>query len=145
MRRLAGEDFELELRVLGCSHQVIVRRPGLEGAADRELSEVVACLPGTPPGLPARYGREEPGERYLFRSRVLRLEPTAHATWAEQLIAAAHDDPDALIGVFPGLPGAVTGLRCRAEPGALGWSTWHTYPQTGEVVETETRLEWAAP
>jgi len=145
VRRLAGEGFELELRILGCSHQVIVRRPDPIDGTDRRLSEVVACLPGTRADLPTHFGRGAPGERYAFRSRVVGLDAAAHTARAAALGAEADQDPDALVGVFPGLPGALTALRCRVLPRALGWRTWHTYPQTGEVVETSTRLTWSAP
>jgi len=143
VRRLEGEGFALELRVLGCSHQVIARRTGPGGV--RELSEVVACLPGRRQALPASLRREDSVERYDFASRVVSLDPAAHARRAEELQASVEPDENGLVGVFPGLVGALTALRCRARDGGLDWTTWHTYPQTGEVVETRTRLRWAAP
>jgi hypothetical protein len=141
---LAGDGIEIELCVLGCSHQVLVRRPGAEPGAASELSEVVACLPDSRPALPAQLGRARPGEHYEFRSRVLRLDPGAHARRAEELRAASEADPLGLAGVFPGLPGAVTALRCRTDAGVARWSTWHTYPQHGEIVETRTQVRWRA-
>jgi hypothetical protein len=142
VRRLEGAGFELELRVLGCSHQVMARRTGPGPGA--ELSEVVACLPGRREALPAHLVREGPAERYDFASRVLSLEPRAHARCADELLAAVEPDGGGLVGVFPGLVGALTALRCRAREGGIDWMTWHTYPQTGEVVETRTRLRWVA-
>ena len=50
------------------------------------------------------------------------------------------DDPYALVGVFPGDADAVTALAVRTDlpHGSLGWRTWHAYPQTNELVLTET-------
>ncbi|MGK5557944.1 DUF2617 family protein, partial [Actinomadura kijaniata] len=52
---------------------------------------------------------------------------------------------DALVGVFPGSPHAVTALAVdpaapASGPDALGWRTWHTYPQTQEIVMTVSRM-----
>jgi hypothetical protein len=45
-------------------------------------------------------------------------------------------------GVFPGDPLAVTGVRARfRSPTVTSWRTWHSYPQTGELVVTCTRVE----
>ncbi|MFD0785789.1 DUF2617 family protein, partial [Micromonospora azadirachtae] len=50
------------------------------------------------------------------------------------------DDRLALVGVFPGDPDAVTALAVRSgSPGGeVAWRTWHAYPQTNELVLTET-------
>ncbi len=124
---------ELELRLLGCSHQA------LAGEGGALLSEMVACRPGSPPGLPARHDR--PG--YRFTARVERLVPRAFELRARALIGAASADPAGLVGVFPGPGPAFTALRARSVRGAAGgaaWSTWHAYPQTGELVVTESVL-----
>jgi hypothetical protein len=55
-------------------------------------------------------------------------------------VARLARDPDALVGVFPGLPNAFTGIRCRAIGAVLSWETWHAYPQTGELVRTKSAL-----
>ena len=123
----------LELRLLGCSHQA------LAGAGGARLSEMVACRPGTGAGLPARHAR--PG--YDFTARVERLEPGAFAVRAQALIEAASADPAGLVGVFPGPGPAFTALRARPAEGGTGgatWSTWHAYPQTGELVITQSVL-----
>lgn len=125
---------ELELRLLGCSHQALAGGGAL-------LSETVACRPGAPAGLPARHDR--PG--YRFTARVERLTPGAFAARARTLIEAASADPAGLVGVFPGPGPAFTALRARpaAEAGggpAAAWSTWHAYPQTGELVITQSVL-----
>lgn len=142
VRVLVAEGIELELRVLGCSHQVLVRRARAEPDTAGELSEVVACLPESCSALPGRLDRAEAGAAYEFRSRVLRLDAAAHVRRAEEVHAAAAEDPCGLVGIFPGLPGAITAVRCRVAAGGVAWSTWHTYPQTGEVVETRSRVRW---
>lgn len=125
---------ELELRLLGCSHQALAGGGAL-------VSEMVACRPGAPAGLPARHDR--PG--YRFAARVERLSPAAFATRARAVIEAASADPAGLVGVFPGPGPAFTALRARPAPARDGgpgaaWSTWHAYPQTGELVVTESVL-----
>ena len=128
--------FEVELRVLGASHQCIARRPG--GAA---LSETVACLTGAPGGpLPASHDRAKAGLRYTFSSSVARVGTAALRTRADALRAAAAADPRALAGVFPGSPDALTALRCEPVAGGVAWTTVHLYPHTGELVETSTTV-----
>jgi hypothetical protein len=51
------------------------------------------------------------------------------------------DLPNALGGVFPGSPDALTVLSAGADGPRVTWSTWHTYPQTAEIVMTQTVLE----
>lgn len=124
----------LWLRLLGASHQVVLRGPGIE------LIETVACLPDRHPDLPPTV--EDPDTGYRFTARVLRLTAKDLAARTAALRADLADDPYALVGVFPGSPDAVTALRVRVGPAGsgptVGWRTWHAYPQTGELVETET-------
>ena len=117
----------VELRLLGCSHQVLAG----------ELSETVACRPGAQGPLPE--SAETPG--YSFRARVTREGPAAYARRARSAIEAVGPDPQALVGIFPGPADAFTALRIRAVEGAVAWTSWHGYPQTGELVVTESRLE----
>ncbi|GGM02245.1 MULTISPECIES: DUF2617 family protein [Micromonospora] len=123
---------ELRLRLLGASHQVLLRTAGTE------LSETVACLPGRPPELPDAAYDEAAGHR--FTASVLRLAPAELSARVAELRAELADDPYALVGVFGGDVDAVTALSVRRDPpaGAAGWRTWHAYPQTGELVLTET-------
>lgn len=130
LTRLELAGFEVELRVLGGSHQVIVRWGG------RELSEVVACRPGTPPGLPRRLDRAGTGLRYEFESRTEGGDAAGFAARAGSVLAEVGGRPDELVGLFPGSPHAFTALRVRAEETAVRWQTWHAYPQTGELVAT---------
>jgi hypothetical protein len=114
--------IEVELRVLGCSHQVLAQ----------DLSETVACRPGAEGDLPAL---AEDGP-YRFKARVEPLTATRAAT----LLAGMRDDPNALVAVFPGPKDAFTGMRVYPVPGGAGWVTWHAYPQTGELVCTRSHL-----
>ncbi|MGC4865724.1 DUF2617 family protein [Micromonospora sp. DT53] len=127
-------DVRLRLRLLGASHQVVLAEPG--GAA--ELTETVACLPGRPPHLPDAL-HDEAG-RYRFTASVLRPADGELRTRIAGLRADLADDPYALVGVFPGDPDAVTALAVRTDLPHLsvGWRTWHAYPQTNELVLTET-------
>ena len=138
--------FEIELRLLGCSHQALV-----EGAVS--LSETVACVPGVSGSLPQR--RTDGG--YDFRARVERHAGDAYAARAAAVLARATEDPLALAGLFAAAPGsggdggaalpAFTALAVappRAGAGGIAWTTWHGYPQTGEIVVTASRLEQPA-
>ncbi len=123
----------VRLRLLGASHQV---RIDASGAA---WSETVACLPGSP-ALPREVASRDGA--YHFASRVFRLDRADLAERVGALRRDLADDPAALVGVFPGDSDAVTALRVRPAPapGVIGWETWHAYPQTGELVRTESRV-----
>jgi len=139
--RVKTGGYEIELRLLGSSHQALVEGGG-------GLSETVACAPGVPGSLPERRF-EGP---YAFRARVEKHSVEGYAALAAGVLASAADDPCALAGVFPPAPGAgdrdralmpaFTALAVRPLAGAgIGWLTWHGYPQTGEIVCTASRLE----
>ncbi|WP_027660555.1 DUF2617 family protein [Salinispora fenicalii] len=123
---------QVRLRLLGASHQVVLRAPGAT------LTETVACLPGHRPDLPDRVHDESTG--YRFTATVLRTGDEGLRERVAALRADLADDPYALVGVFPGDADAVTALAVRPDlsGGALGWRTWHAYPQTRELVLTET-------
>ncbi|MFC4149119.1 DUF2617 family protein [Micromonospora mangrovi] len=118
----------LRLRLLGASHQVLCG----------PLTETVACLPGTPPHLPGDLHDDDAG--YRFTATVLRPEGDGLRARVAALRADLADDPYALVGVFPGDVDAVTALSVRPDPpdGTVAWRTWHAYPQTNELVLTET-------
>ena len=128
--RVRAGGFAVELRLLGSSHQAVV-----DGGL---LSETVACTPGAPGRLPRRARRRAGRADYGFRARVAPLGADA-----ERTLAAVADDPAGLVGVFPGVPGAFTALRVEPLARGAAWTTWHAYPQTGELVITRSRLERA--
>ena len=130
LAQVEGAGFEVELRVLGGSHQVIVR------TGEGELSEVVACRPGAPPGLPRRLERPGAALRYAFESYTESPDMRGFAERAERVLAEVGGRPDELVGMFPGSPHAFTALSVRFEGAAVRWRTWHAYPQTSEIVAT---------
>lgn len=117
--------FAVELGVLGHSHQVVLRGPGVD------LVERVACAPGAEGDLPPARELARDGHRYAFRASVQALEEDA-LDLARRVAA----DPHGLVGVFAGAEEAFTGLRVERVDGGVRWETWHAYPQTGELVAT---------
>lgn len=130
-RRVERSGWSLDLRLLGASHQVVLRSSSSDGAA---CSELVACRPGMRGNLPATVVEERVGLRYGFRSSVESLPTDELAARAEELVGRLAPRRDALVGAFPGSPHAVTAIEVTVD----GWRTWHVYPQAGQVVATET-------
>jgi hypothetical protein len=116
----------VELRLLGASHQV---RCGA-------FTETVACLPALSEVVPQEFAT--PG--YRFRSRIRRLDPEAFAAECAALRERAEAEPHALAAVFPGARDALTVLVARPAGGGAAWWTAHAYPQSGELVLTETKV-----
>ncbi|ROO82898.1 uncharacterized protein DUF2617 [Actinocorallia herbida] len=121
------DGLTVELRLLGASHQVVAG----------PVLETVACLPGREQGLPPHAEAGLDGWRYAFTSRTLDV-PDFPAALAE--VTARLDRPDALSGVFPGDPGALTGIIVDPCEAGITWRTWHTYPEAAQIVETASRL-----
>lgn len=122
--------LRVELRLLGASHQVFAG----------PVRETVACLPGSSRRLPPQV-REELGDwSYHFTARVQACPPDELTDRVRRLRTRTENRPGALCGVFPGDPDAVTALTVDDGPD-VGWRTWHTYPQTGHIVATQTRME----
>jgi len=127
--RLEIAGVDVELRLLGHSHQVAVSADGLA------LRETVACRPGLPGDLPDHRSARQGPHRYAFAATIDSLDRAAAAAVAQRVAA----DPNGLVGVFPGEDGAFTALRAgpAATPGTgVSWETWHVYPQSGELVHT---------
>lgn len=128
--------FDVELRLLGASHQVVV------DCGTTRLRETLACLPGVEPGLPSVRVHDD----YTFRSTVTQHEATALRRIVERLANDLRNDDDgstlSVFGSYPGRPIAVTAIRAQHDSirGALRWETWHTYPQSGEVVFTTSTV-----
>jgi hypothetical protein len=123
----------VEARVLGASHQVLVR----DGAAC--VGEVVACGEG---------GHSLPGERvellashrYELRSSVWHGVPATVRRAAARLVARIADQPSSVVASYPGDPHAITAIVIADLGDRLCWRTWHAYPRTGELVVTRSTL-----
>lgn len=122
----------LEVRLLGASHQVLVR-DGASGAV--RCSELVACVPDLGGDLPPTAVRRVDDLEYRFASEVRRVDVETLGQVAADLRGRA-TEVSLLVGSFPGSPHAVTAVEVVDD----GWRTWHLYPQTGEVVTTTTSL-----
>ena len=131
IRALEIPRAEVELRLLGASHQVVVRhRSGT-------FTETVACQPGSRGGLPQERVLDlDGGLRYAFSSVVTGPLDVSAA------VASIIDGlgPSSLYGAFPGHPSAVTALDLTADERSCEWRTWHAYPLTGQIVLTESAL-----
>jgi hypothetical protein len=134
--------FEIELRLLGCSHQALV-------GGGAELSETVACVPGVAGSLP----RRRTDGAYDFRARVEHHDAAGYAARAAAVLRRAAGDPLALAGLFAAAPGAGDAGGARmpaftalavaplARDRGIAWMTWHAYPQSGEIVITASSME----
>ena len=129
---------DLELRLLGASHCAVLTVRG------QELAETVAgqAYGGSGETLPRRRQRLSGGLRYRFTSRIERLSPADLSALAGRLREGAHGRTDRLAGAFPGASDALTVLHGVTRPSRADWSTWHLYPNTGEVVRTVTSVTW---
>ncbi|MEV6105427.1 DUF2617 family protein [Streptomyces sp. NPDC051940] len=135
---------EVELRLLGASHQVLVED------SDGRCSETVACLPGSSTPLPLGVAKQLGDWEYEFGARVETLAPSAFEVRAQELLALVAEHPHGLAGVFPGSPYAFTALLAHRQDrgegvdgpswGRLAWRTWHAYPQEGRLVTTRSRV-----
>ena len=130
---LTGAAGSLELRLLGASHQVVA------AAGSARCPEVVACGADST-GLPRRHEGPVDGARYRFSSATTAYAPAQLARVARDLRRRASGAPDSLVGVFPGSPHALTVLTGHEVPRGWAWSSWHVYPEAGEVVRTRSRL-----
>lgn len=139
MPSLATLDLELagaqvQLRVLGASHQVLLRCRG------GTCSETVACIPGSRTPLPLGVSKRLDGFEYEFAARVESLTPGSFSGRAQELLALVAEHPQGLAATFPGAPDAFTALLAQCRDGGVHWRTWHSYPQEGRLVATRTRV-----
>ena len=130
---LTGPAGRLELRLLGASHHVVASTGGAR------CPEVVACGPASG-GLPVRHDDEGHGARYRFRSTTTAYSPAGLARVARDLRRRGDAAGDALVGVFPGSPHALTVLAGAELRRGWAWASWHVYPGAGEVVRTRSSL-----
>ncbi|MEI7034287.1 DUF2617 family protein [Streptomyces pratensis] len=130
--RLGGA--ELQLRLLGASHQVLLR----EGRGT--CSETVACMPGSSTPLPLGVAKRLGNWEYEFAARVENLTVGQFTGRAQELLALVSDHPHGLAGTFPGSPYAFTAMLAQRIEGQVRWRTWHAYPQEGQLVVTRSRF-----
>lgn len=134
-RALSVRGADVELRVLGASHQVVVRRNGAE------LIETVACLPGVEPHLPATAVCSVQGRTYTFESRVTDVPPRELRRRVAELGRMTERSKNkVLLAAFPGEPDAVTALRLDGDTSGVRWRTWHVYPRSTQIVQTSTEV-----
>jgi hypothetical protein len=139
--------LDVEVRILGASHQLVVR------AGERLLCrETVACRSDVPGPLPIAIERElDEGYRYEVRCEVRSVCAEYFPAWVVALRDYAGSLPAATIAVFPEIPDAVTAVVVESLPSTLHgvlWRTWHTYPHPdgrGDVVATRTVLHLGPP
>jgi hypothetical protein len=129
---LAGA--ELQLRLLGASHQVILKKEGII------CSETVACIPGSSTPLPLGVSKRLGEWEYEFAACVETLSRNSFAGRAQELLALVADHPNGLAGTFPGDPNAFTAMLAQRDGSHVRWRTWHAYPQEGRLVVTRTRV-----
>jgi len=129
---------DLQLRLLGASHQVIL------GSGADQCSETVACMPGRRTPLPARVAECVQGWEYEFAAQVETLHEQGFARRAQELLALVENHPHGLAGVFPGDPTAFTALLASGSEREICWRTWHAYPQEGRLVCTRSSLKVGA-
>jgi len=129
---LAGA--QLQLRLLGASHQVLLEQDQVS------CSETVACIAGSSAPLPLGVAKRLGDWEYEFAARVETLSQQSFAGRAQELLALVADHPHGLAGTFPGSPYAFTAMLAQRGEGQVRWRTWHAYPQEGCLVVTRTRV-----
>jgi hypothetical protein len=131
--RLGG--YALELRVLGASHQVLLR------SRNTTWVETLACdAEQEPLDFPLNRADEiAPGVRHTLTARLTSHRSRAGFAGAAGIAGTAcQGHTAALVVRFDGDPLAFTAVGATAYPDALHWQTWHLYPQTGEIVSSES-------
>lgn len=141
--------LDVEVRILGASHQVLVRTAD---PARLVCRETVACRDAAPGPLPTAMERDlDEGYRYEVRCVVREVDAGHFSAWASALRDYAGCLPDATVAVFPAVPDAVTAVVVEPLPARLRgvlWRTWHSYPHPGgggDVVATRTVLYLGPP
>ena len=135
--RLEVDALEVEVRLLGASHQVIVRGAGFT------CSETVACGAEGSTGLPGRASRRLPGgaAEYGMVSTNLRFDdPAGVDEYVRALDRRLGERRDALVGMFPAPASAVTAVAVDRTPTGVRWQTWHAYPEVATIVATVADL-----
>jgi len=141
--------LEIEVRILGASHQILARATEDGGLICRET---VACREDAQGPLPTATERElDNGYHYELRCTTRAISSEDFPAWVAALRDYAGSQTGATVAAFPAVPDAVTAVVVEPLPARLGgvlWRTWHTYPDRaggGEVVATRTVLYGAPP
>ena len=141
--------LDVEVRILGASHQILARTAAHGSLVCRET---VACRAAAPGPLPVAEERElDDGYHYEVRCELRDVDSDNFPAWARALRDYVGALPDATVAVFPANPDAVTAVVVEPLPFRLHgvlWRTWHTYPRAaggGDVVATRTVLYLAPP
>jgi hypothetical protein len=116
-----------ELRVLGASHQVRVG----------DWTETVACLTGRAGSLPG--AAAAPG--YTFTSKVGTHSRAGMRARVLGIKARVQRHRHGLAVVFQGDTLALTAMTAASKGSCIEWTTWHVYPQHGQIVHTQSRLD----
>lgn len=162
VRDLAAAGFLVQLRLLGASHQIVVRpaRPDRDHGPDpappddpagsrpwpgepgtRPIClETLACIPDRTRPVPTDTAVALGRWRYTFDSHVGHHGP---AEFDGLISMIERESRSGILGRYPGAPGAVTAIALRGEGRTLHWSTWHTYPPQGSIVTTHSTLRMA--
>ena len=145
VRDVAGPGRLVQLRLLGASHQVVVRAGDGSGSPAPDsipvCLETLACIPDRTHPVPPETRVALGPWRYTFESHVRRHGPAEFTGLLDGIERAALSG---ILGRYPGAPGAVTAISLRGEGPVLHWSTWHTYPQQGVIVTTHSTLRMVA-
>ncbi|RKN11491.1 DUF2617 family protein [Streptomyces radicis] len=131
---LGLDGANVQLRVLGASHQVLLDR------RDGTCSETVACIPGSNTPLPLGVSKRLGNFEYEFAARVESMSAGSFAGRAQELLALVAEHPHGLAALFPGEPNAFTALLAQRKDDQVHWRTWHSYPQELRLVTTRTRV-----
>lgn len=124
----------LTLRLLGASHQVVLRAPG------GTLIETLACLTDREPSLPPMVSDRFAGVDYRFVVFTETPPAGGFGDVVSTLRQGVARSPYGLVGVFPGDDNAITALLVEPGHARVVWRTWHAYPQTGQLVVTRTTV-----
>ncbi|MEO5876953.1 MAG: DUF2617 family protein [Streptosporangiaceae bacterium] len=128
LRRVAG--VEVELRLLGHGHQVLVG----------PVAETVARMDGREGPLPYELGKEIGGWAYTFTADVYRRDYADFTRGVAFLKKYLSGRDDTLAGGFVGEPEALAGVTVRQIRRGLEWRAWHTFPKTRQIVATRSRM-----
>lgn len=115
---------QLEMRVLGASHQIRIGN----------WIETLACQQGRSPNLPRAI--EAPG--YKYQCEVQQHTPESLAS--EVASITEHVQATGGLAVaFQGDPLALTGIVASECQDRYEWQTWHVYPTAQQIVTTRSQ------